>query len=138
TLLPGGNFDARLNVPADAVLASTDIAWGPVYSLNNLALTTYDPSGAKAAESNYLNLPGLTGKRERTLVSMPTAGTWRARVTNTLSAAASPQDFQGVFETAHVEYAPMADLAGLDAFTLDNIRQSIRALAMWPDANGLF
>jgi serine protease AprX len=138
TLLPGGSVEARLNVPADAVLASTDIAWGPMLSLNDLALTTYGPTGAKAAESNYLNLPGLTGKRERTLVSMPQAGTWRARVSNTLSAVASPQDFAGVFETAHVEYAPMSDLAGVDSATLENIRQSVRALALWPDADGRF
>ncbi len=138
TLLPGGNVDARLNVPADAVFASTDIAWGPMYTVNDLALTNYSPSGAKAAESNYLNLPGLTGKRERTLVSMPQAGTWRARVSNTLSAVATPQEFEGVFETAHVEYAPMPDIAGLDAPTLENIRQSLRALAVWPDADGFF
>lgn len=138
TLMPGGNVEARLNVPADAVFASTDIAWGPFFTLNDLALTSYNPAGAKAAESNYLNLPGLTGKRERTLVSMPQAGTWRARVTNTLSAIASPQDFTGLFQTAHVEYAPTADLAGLDAATLDNIRQSIRALALWPDVDGRF
>jgi serine protease AprX len=138
TLLPGGNFDARLSVPADAVFASTDIAWGPMFTLNDLALTNYNPVGVKTAESNYLNLPGLTGKRERTLVSMPQAGMWRARVNNTLSAVATPQEFSGVFETAHVEYAPMADLAGLDASTLENIRQSVRALAMWPDGDGLF
>jgi serine protease AprX len=138
TLMPGGTFEARLGVPSAAVLASTDIAWGPILSTNDLALKTIDPTGKQAAESNYLNLPGLTGKRERTLVSIPAAGTWRARVTNTLSAVATPQDFKGVFETAHVEYAPMSDLAGLDAFTLDNIRQSVRALALWPDADGLF
>ncbi|HVF42096.1 MAG TPA: S8 family serine peptidase [Pyrinomonadaceae bacterium] len=138
TLMPGGSFEARLKVPADAVLASTDIAWGPMFTVNDLALATYNPSGAKVAESNYLNLPGLTGKRERTLVSMPQAGTWRARVANTFSAAATPQEFQGVFSTAHVEYAQMPDLAGLDAATVENIRQSIRALAMWPDADGLF
>jgi serine protease AprX len=138
TVLPGGAFEARLSVPVDAVFASTEVAWGPIITTNDLALATFDPVGRKAAESNYLNLPGLTGKRERTLVSTPAAGAWRARVTHTLSVAATPQDFSGVFETAHVEYAPMADLAGVDAFTLDNIRQTVRALAMWPDADGLF
>src|SRR5437588_12712461 len=47
-------------------------------------------------------------------VDLPAAGAWRARVTHTLSAVATPQDFQGVFETAHVEYAPLANTAGLD------------------------
>jgi hypothetical protein len=138
TVMPGGTCDVRLNVPADAVLASTDIAWGPMATVNDLALASFDPWGRKIAESNYLNLPGLTGKRERTLVSMPQAGAWSARVVHTLAAAATPQQFNGVFETARVEYAPLADTGGLDAFTLDNIRQSMRVLAMWPDADGRF
>jgi serine protease AprX len=138
TVNPGGACDVRLSVPADAVFASTDVAWGPILSTNDLALAAYDPVGRKQAESNYLNLPGLTGKRERTLVDMPLSGTWRARITHTLGAAATPQEFKGVFETAHVEYAPMADLGGLDAFTVDNIRQAVRALAMWPDAGDYF
>jgi serine protease AprX len=138
TVFPGGAVEARLNVPANAVFASTDVAWGPIITTNDLALVTLDTAGRKAGESNYLNLPGLTGKRERTLISVPEAGTWRARVTHTLSAVATPQDFTGVFETAHVEYAPMADLAGLDAFTLQNIREAVRAMATWPDADGLF
>jgi serine protease AprX len=138
TVLPGGACDVSVKVPADAVFASTAIAWGPMTSTNDLALASYDPAGRDAAESNYLNLPGLTGHSERTLVDLPSAGVWRAHVTDTLSAVATPQEFQGVFETAHVEYAPLADTAGLDASTLDSIRQSIRALAMWPDANGYF
>jgi hypothetical protein len=127
-----------LSVPAEAVFASTDVAWGPITSTNDLALVSFDPLGRKAGESNYLNLPGLTGKRERTLIDVPAGGTWRARVTHTLSVVATPQDFAGVFETAHVEYAPMADLAGVDAFTLENIREALRALAMWPGVDGLF
>jgi serine protease AprX len=138
TVYPGGACDVSLKAPADAVFAATAVAWGPLTSTNDLALTSYDPSGRDAAESNYLNLPGLTGHSERTLVDLPAAGAWRARVAHTLSAVATPQDFQGVFETAHVEYAPLADTAGLDTFTLDNIRQAVRALAMWPDANGHF
>jgi serine protease AprX len=138
TVYPGSACDVRLNVPANAVFASTDIAWGPFTSTNDLALASFDPSGHDVADSNYLNAPGLTGKLERTLVDIPVQGTWRAHVTHTLSAVATPQTFAGVFETAHVEYAPMPDTAGLDASTLDNIRQSVRALAMWPDADGYF
>jgi len=138
TVMPGGAVEVGLKVPADAVFASTDVAWGPLLTTNDLGLVTLDPFGRKIGESNYLNLPGLTGKRERTLVGVPVQGTWRARVTHTLSAAATPQEFEGVFETAHAEYAPMADLAGLDSFTLDNIRRALAALAMAPRADGRF
>ena len=138
TVYPGGACDIRLSVPANAVFASTDIAWGPFTSVNDLALYAYDPAGKKVTESNFLNLPGLTGKRERTLVDLPAQGQWRARITHTLSASATAQTFKGVFETAHIEYAPMPDLAGLDAQTVDYIRQAVRALAMSPDAGGYF
>ncbi|HEX7957745.1 MAG TPA: S8 family serine peptidase, partial [Pyrinomonadaceae bacterium] len=138
TVSPGGIADVRFNVPADAVFAATDVAWGPFTTTNDLGLKTLDPVGQLAGESNYLNLPGLTGKHERTLISVPARGTWRARVTHTLAAAATPQEFRGTFETAHAEYAPMSDLAGLDAFTLENIRLAVAALAMWPGADGLF
>jgi serine protease AprX len=138
TVNPGGAVEVLLNVPADAVYASTDVAWGPLITTNDLGLMTLDPWGQIAGQSNYLNLPGLTGRRERTLVSLPARGTWRARVTHTLAAVATPQEFAGVFETARAEYAPLADLAGLDAFTVDNIRRAVAALAMWPGADGLF
>ena len=138
TVFPGGAVEVRLSVPADAVFASTDVAWGPLVTTNDLGLATLDPRGKAVGESNYLNLPGLTGRRERTLIGSPEEGTWTARVTHTLAAAATPQEFGGVFETAHVVYAPMSDLAGLDAFTLDNIRHAVGALAMWPGADGLF
>ena len=138
TVYPGGAVEVKLNVPANAVFAMADIAWGPLTTTNDLGLATFDPAGRKAAESNRLNLPGLTGRREQTLVNMPVGGTWRVRVTHTLSAAATPQEFEGVFQTAHVEYAPMTDLANLDAFTRSNIMQSVRALAMYPGADGLF
>ncbi|HEX8337830.1 MAG TPA: S8 family serine peptidase, partial [Pyrinomonadaceae bacterium] len=138
TVMPGGAVEVGLSVPADAVFAATDVAWGPLITTNDLGLTTLDPWGQAAGRSNYLNLPGLTGRHERTLVSVPAAGTWRARVTHTLALAATPQEFAGTFETARAEYAPMADLAGLDAFTVDNIRRSVASLAMWPYADGLF
>ncbi|MFL6333748.1 MAG: S8 family serine peptidase [Pyrinomonadaceae bacterium] len=138
TVNPGGAAEVNLSVPADAVFASTDVAWGPLTTTNDLGLVTLDPWGQIAGQSNYLNLPGLTGRHERTLVSLPAQGNWRARVTHTLAALATPQEFSGVFETAHAEYAPMADLAGLDAFTVYNIRRAVAALAIWPYADGLF
>jgi serine protease AprX len=138
TVNPGGAVEVLLSVPAEAVYASTDVAWGPMLTTNDLGLITFDPWGQMAGQSNYLNLPGLTGRRERTLVALPAEGTWRARVTHTLAALATPQHFEGVFETARAEYAPMADLAGLDAFTVGHIRRAVGALAMCPGVDGLF
>ncbi len=134
TVSPGGKHEFNVRVPADAIMASMQIAWGPVLTLNDLALAAYDPSGVKRAESNYLNLPGLTGRRERTLLNNPSAGTWRVRVSHTLGLGLTAQKFGGVFETARVEYAPLQDVSGIDS----NIREAVRTFAMWPDRGGYF
>jgi serine protease AprX len=133
TLVPGGQHDVSLRVPANAVFASTQVAWGPIASPNDLSLKTLDPAGNVVGSSNYLNLPGLTGKRERTLVGLPSAGTWRARIMHTLGLGTTPQEFRGVFETARIEYAALADVDGLDAATRAHVRDALRALTMWPE-----
>src|SRR6185369_12241032 len=73
---PGATYETTVQVPADSVFASVQIGWGPLWSVNDLSLSVYDPSGTLRAQSNTLNLPGLTGKTERVVLNMPTAGTW--------------------------------------------------------------
>src|ERR671939_486162 len=58
---PLGSADASVNVPADAVLASVETAWGPVSSANDLALTLYNSASTKVGDVNAPNRPGLTG-----------------------------------------------------------------------------
>ncbi|HEX8745583.1 MAG TPA: S8 family serine peptidase [Pyrinomonadaceae bacterium] len=132
TVSSGGASDIALNIPENTLVTSIQIAWGPVTSVNDLALTVYDPAGSKRAESNVLNLPGLTGKRERAALNSARAGAWRARVTHTLGATVTPQSFTGVMETTRVEYAPLADLAGLTAAAQAEVNQSLRQFTMLP------
>ena len=132
TVQPGAAYELGLSVPAGAVYASTQVAWGPLASVNDLALAVYDPSGVRRAASNYINLPGLNGKRERTLLSAPAAGAWRVRVSNTLGFAGTPQDFKGVFEIARVEYGALEDLSGLSAQTIESVRYALRTYSMSP------
>jgi serine protease AprX len=137
TVLPAGQYEAALSVPADAIYASAQIAWGPPTSTSDLGLAVYDPTGAVRAESNYLNLPGLTGKRERALLTEPVAGRWGVRVRHSLGLGLQSQSFRGVFETARAEYAPLGDLGGLDTATVADIKRALRTFTMWPEA-GLF
>ena len=137
TALPTGQYEAFLTVPADAVYASAQVAWGPPTSTSDLSLAVFDPAGAVRAESNYLNLPGLTGKRERVLLDTPAAGRWRVRVRHTGGVGVEAQRFSGTFETARAEYAPIDDLAGLDAATVAAVKRALRTYSMWPEA-GLF
>ncbi len=132
TTSPAVPSDSRLQVPNDAVMASAQIGWGPMWSTNDLGLTLYDAQDVEQANENVLNTPGLTGKRERALVRMPTGGQWRVRVSNKVGLAGTPQTYMGIFETARAEYAPLRDLNGLSAEAYSNIRQAIRMCVAWP------
>jgi len=131
TVQPGTPFETRASVPQNALFAAVDVAWSSL-SVNDLGLAMYDASGTKQADVNLLNLPGLTGKRERAVVNMPLAGTWRVRVTNTLGVVGTPQPFVGILETGHAEYAPLRDTGNLSAATRNDINQALRTLVMQP------
>jgi serine protease AprX len=128
---PGNAFETSIQVPADTVAASVQIGWGPLTSLNDLALYVYDPSGSLAAQSNAINLPGLTGKSERVTLNLPSAGTWRVKVTNSLPLGTS-QPFSGVLTVGRARYGPMNDIQSLNANVRSEIFQNVRSFAMWP------
>ncbi|HLM56483.1 MAG TPA: S8 family serine peptidase [Pyrinomonadaceae bacterium] len=132
TARPGLPAQLSVKVPADAAYAAADLAWGPMLTTNDLMLAVLDSSGETVAESNFLNAPGLTGKRERALLYAPAAGAYKLKVAHTFPSATA-QAFKGVFETARVEYAPLSDLSGLDARTAEGVRFAMRSLALWPE-----
>jgi serine protease AprX len=123
-----------LPVPQNALLASVQIAWGPMVSTNDLALRLTAPGGVSRPEVNTLNLLGLTGQRERDMVTLPASGSWTARVRNTglLSLLTSPQPFNGAMEVTRVEYPTMQDLGSLSSTSRDEIYQSLRSFLMAP------
>ena len=125
-------YETFLSVPEGALLASVQIAWGPVYSTNDLALALYDGGGVRRASANELNLPGLTGRRERAAVNSPAPGRWRVGVTNTLAPAGTPQQFSGVLEVTRAEYAPLADIDSLSANAREEVFQNLRTFVMLP------
>jgi hypothetical protein len=133
TVAPGATvYTTTFNVPDKALFASMQIGWGPLWTTNDLGMALYDATGAKQADVNTLNLPGLGGHRERAFVTSPTGGAWRMTVKNTLGVVGTMQDFTGVLETAHAEYAPMNDIATLSAPQREDIYQSLRSYVMSP------
>ena len=136
TAIPGAPHDTALTIPDGALLASVEVSWGPFQTINDLGLYLHDAANVPRAESNYVNLPGVTGKRERTVLTKPQAGTWHARVSHSIGLTATRQDFTGVFEIGRVEYAPISDIgvyAGTQTF--EEIRQVLRTYVMLPDGN---
>jgi serine protease AprX len=129
---PLSGYETFLSIPEGALLASVQIAWGPIYSTNDLGLTLSDPGGVRRASANQLNLPGLTGKRERAAVNSPAPGRWRVGVTNTLGLAGTPQGFSGVLEVMRAQYAPLPDVDALSASAREEVYQNLRSYVMWP------
>ncbi len=130
TVQPGSPFEANFNIPHNTLVASIQAAWGPMTSLNDLGLTIYDRDGVVRGESNAINQPGLTGRRERVALKLPAPGAYQARIINSLSVAGTAQPVFGVLETTRVEYAPLADLSGLSNATQAEIYQALRTFVM--------
>ncbi len=142
--VPGSASDSSLNIPANALFTSVQVAWGDVQNPTNLALTLLDANGTQQAISNQPNAAGLTGHRERTLVNAPAGGTWKARVetaagtvpvgTTMANTGSQPgsQSYTGVLRTATAHYPALADLAGLDSSSIGEINQAFRSLTMSP------
>ena len=132
TVQPGSLAETKVNIPAGTVAASVRISWGPLLSLNDLGLSVHDESGLLRGQSNTLNLPGLTGRRESVSLTTPTAGAVRISVRNTLGGLGTPQQFYGVVEIARARYARMSDVAALNPSLQDDIYQNLRSFTMWP------
>ena len=128
---PGGTFETTVQIPADTVFASVQIGWGPLWSLNDLGLYVYDSSGNLKAQSNSLNLPGLTGKTERVVLSLPSAGTWRIKVRNGLGLGLS-QPFSGIVQFNRANYCRLTDATSLTSTLRSDVNQSLRSFSMWP------
>jgi len=135
TVQPGSAADATLEIPTGSLLASVQISWGPLSSTNDLGVYVYGPDGALNSQSNAINLPGLTGKREGVAINMPASGSWRANVRNTLGVGIGSQNYIGVLQISRAQYQPMADLGSLSSSLRSDIYQNLRTYTMWPTGN---
>lgn len=130
---PGSDSYSSLTTPSDTLLASVQIAWGGSQNTNSLSLTMFDPQGTGEPQANATNQPGLTGRRQRTVLNNPAAGTWKARVAATAgSATVASQPYTGVLQTTSARYATLTDIGSLDSSSVSEIYQNFRSLVMWP------
>ncbi|MGH9967903.1 MAG: S8 family serine peptidase [Pyrinomonadaceae bacterium] len=134
TVGPGAPAEATITIPEGTLTASIQIGWGPLSSTNDLALYLYDSNGTLRAQSNTLNLPGLSGKRERVVIKSPAAGNWRVVVRNTIGLTLTSQPFVGVLEIGRVQYS-VSDLATMNPTLRDEVQQSLSTYTMFPIGN---
>ena len=132
TVSPNAPASVAVSIPADTLQSSVSIAWAGITNPNDLALKLYDPNGTLRGESNYLNLTGLTGKREKVTVGSPGAGIWTASVQNTLGAG-TPQQFLGALEVTQVQYDELKDVGHLSAQDQAVVHESLRRFLMSPE-----
>ncbi len=134
TAIPGTTFEKSFFVPASTLQIGVHLAWGDMFSTNDLGLKVLDETGVLRGESNYLNAPGLTGKRENVTLGRSSSGNWSATVRHT-GGIGTAQTFYGAVETTRVEYADLADIQTLSEGMRTIIKDSLRSFLMLPEGN---
>ncbi|HEU5239200.1 MAG TPA: S8 family serine peptidase [Pyrinomonadaceae bacterium] len=137
---PGQSSDCALDIPADTLLASVEMAWGDTLSAANLNLSVIDLKGALVPTKNLSIFTGLTGRRQRAILQSPAAGTWKGKIQNVLSSAGNSlsgtsgasQNYAGVMQITKARYSTLSDLGSLDPASVTDIYQSLRSLVMSP------
>ena len=130
---PGGSTNTTVTIPEGTVTASVQISWGPLASLNDLAVTVTDPAGVVRAQSNARNSPALNGQRETVSLTVPAPGSYRVTVRNTTAGLFStPQKFYGVLEVCRASYANLDDIGALSPTSQADIYQGLRSFTLWP------
>lgn len=124
----------NINFPSDIIQSSVSIAWGDIFSTNDLGLQLVDVDENVRGTSNYLNAPGLTGKREQITMNSPAAETWQAVVNHTLGVGTT-QEFFGSVNTTRVRFAPLADVGNLAPEKLAAVKDVLRSFIMLADGN---
>jgi serine protease AprX len=126
TVFPDQIRSVNTTVPAGVVQAGLHISWG--LSANDFGLKLFDSNNNLVGESNYLNLPGLTGRREEIVLRNPASQAMRAAIQNT-AGAGTAQTVNGALEVTRVQYPPLTDVAG---DSLADVQKCILANIIFP------
>jgi len=124
--------ESSFTLPANAIFASVQVAWGDILNQVNLNLAVLDSRGVKQSESTAENQPGLTGRRQRAFVGAPTDNTWKVRIAETPGSLTTIQGYIGVVQATTARYATLSDISTLDNASVTEIYQNFRSLVMAP------
>jgi serine protease AprX len=130
TVYPGMASSVNVPIPANTVQASVSISWA--LSANDFGLKLFDPNNGLAGESNYLNLPGLTGRREKVVLRVPSSGTFRAVAQHT-GGVGTAQNIFGTVELTRVQYPSLLDLGSLSPDMVAQAQLSLLTNVMLPE-----
>src|SRR5689334_5847517 len=130
TVFPTLTSSANVAIPQNTIQADVNIYWD--LSTNDFGLRVYDQSGSLLGESNYLNLPGFTARREKVVLRNPTSQTLRASISHSGNVGTSQQVF-GAVEVTQVEYPVMLDESTLSTAQATQVERSLLANLMLPE-----
>lgn len=130
SVLPSLASSTNISLPQNTLQASVNISWG--MSANDFGLKLYGSNNTLLGESNGLNLPGLTGLREKVVLRSPTNETLRADVRHS-GFVGTVQNIFGAVEVTRVQYPDLPDLTGIAPAALADAQQSLLANLMLPD-----
>ena len=133
TVSPNTSTVENISLHADTLQAGVHIGWK--FSSNDLALKLYDSTGTLCGESNYLNAPGLSGRREKVILNSPGARNYTAVISNTGNLGATAQDFTGILETTRVNYAEGLNIKNLSPAQQSIIKEGMRSFVVLPKGN---
>jgi len=132
TVSPGTSESFSLTVPANTVQASVNIFWG--FGANDFGLKVFNAQGNLLGESNGVNLPGFSGRREKVVLANPLAQTLSASVRHTIGVGTSQEVF-GSMELTTVQYPILNDLSSLSPAMQSQAQQSLLNSVMLPQGN---
>jgi serine protease AprX len=145
SVAPGWSSDSAISLPVNALRASVQVAWGGLLSTSRLSLALLDSQGTQQTAANTAISPGLTGRRQRSVLNSPAAGAWTARVASVVGPADAPlsgtdgalatnglQNYVGVVQVTSARYPALTDIGSLDNASSEAIWQNFRSLVMAP------
>ena len=127
---PGLSSSVNFVLPSNVVQASVGVSWG--LSANDFGLKVFNASNNLLGESNYLNLPGLTGRREEVILRGPTSQTVTAAITHTAGLGFA-QNVYGALEMTRVEYPDLQDLNSMSPEMVAEAQRSMLSNLMLPE-----
>lgn len=130
TVFPNVISSANIAIPQNTIQIGVNIYWN--LSANDFGLKVYDQSNTLVGESNYLNVPGFTGRREKVVLRNPLSQTLRAAISHSGFVGTS-QPVYGAVEVTQVEYPVMLDQETLSADQALQVEKSLLSNLMLPE-----
>jgi hypothetical protein len=130
TVFPNNASSTSIAIPQNTIQIGVNIYWN--LSANDFGLKLYDQSNSLVGESNYLNLPGFTGRREKVVLRNPVSQTLRASISHSGNVGTT-QQVLGAVDVTQVEYPVMLDESALSPAQVVQVEKSVLANLMLPE-----